>query len=108
MPITLMPTIPKVRTSHIPYIVLAVMQLLDVLTTGWILHNWSIRAEGNPVVAAIFGGLGLPLGLTLLLALKLGVVYILWICQSGAKIALTLYTMVLVNNGLFLVSWLLS
>lgn len=105
--ITLLP-VTKPRVAHSPYIALAVLQVLDVVTTGWILYHFSSAAEGNPLVAAIFATSGLAPGLCLLLALKLGMVSILWACQTGTKIANFIYSAVILNNLLFLLLWATS
>jgi hypothetical protein len=105
--ITLLPVV-KPRIVYKPHVFLAVLQVLDVLTTGWILHNFSSAAEGNPIVAAIFISTGLAVGLCLLLALKLGAVWLLWVCQTGVKIASTIYGAVILNNLLFLLLWATS
>lgn len=107
MPITFLP-VAKPREIHKPYIILAVLQFLDVASTWWILHYWSERAEGNPVVAAILNSVGLPIGMIIMLAFKMAMVYLLWTCQTGTKIALTLYVIVIFNNALYLLLWLLS
>lgn len=105
--ITLLP-VAKPRVIHKPYIFLAALQALDVATTGWILHHFSSAAEGNPIVAAFFNTAGLGIGLGLLLALKLGVVGLLWNCQTGTKIANAIYGAVILNNLLFLLLWATS
>jgi hypothetical protein len=107
MTLTLLP-VRKERLVHRPYIILAALQVLDVVTTWLILHNWSVRAEGNPIVASLLDGAGLTLGLGLVLVFKLAVVYLFWSCQSGAKIATAIYSMVVFNNLLFLILWLTS
>ena len=105
--ITLLP-VAKPRIVHRPYIFLAILQVLDVATTGWILHHFSTAAEGNPVVAALLSTAGLAAGLGILLALKLAVVWLLWNCQTGTKIANAIYGAVIVNNLLFLFMWATS
>lgn len=96
----------KQRTSHRPYIVLALLQLFDVATTGWVLSRITGSAEANPIVASIFHSTGLAVGLGILLALKLAVVYALWTFQTPMKLATAIYTAVVVNNLLILFGWL--
>lgn len=100
--------VPKPREIHRPYLVLAALQVLDVLTTGWILHHFAGATEGNPIVDFIFNGAGLFVGLGILLAFKLGTVYLLWTCQTGPKIATAIYSLVVANNVLALLLWLLT
>lgn len=107
MTLTLLP-VPKPRLVHKPYAILAALQFVDVATTWWILHFWSTRSEGNPFIAYLLNGVGLPIGMLIILAFKLGMVYLLWICQTGTKIALSIYSLVVINNLLFLVLWLIS
>lgn len=107
MTLTILPVRQK-RTIHKPYIFLAILQVLDVATTGWILHHWSVRAEGNPIAAHILTGLGLGLGLALLLAFKLAVVALFWSCQTKTRIATAIYTAVVLNNLLYLILWIAS
>lgn len=107
MALTILPVF-KERVSTTPYAILAVLQILDVMTTGWILHHFSSAAEGNPIVAALFNTTGLYVGLTALLAFKLGMVYLLWSCQTGTKIANSIYLFVITNNILFLFLWATS
>jgi len=107
MAVTLLP-VRKERSVHRSYVILALLQLLDVATTWFILHNWSVRAEGNPVAAWLLDGAGLNAGLLILLAFKLGAVYLFWSCQTGTKIANSLYGLVVTNNLLFLILWLIG
>lgn len=52
------------RTVHKPYIVLSLLQVLDVLTTGIILGVYvGAGREGNPFVSTIFDHAGLVVGL---------------------------------------------
>lgn len=106
MATTLLPVSADRREVHQPYIALAILQVIDVVTTGFILHHWAIRAEGNPVVARLFDDVGLEVGLASVLAFKLAVVYTFWICQTGARIAVAIYSLVVFNNLLFLFLWL--
>lgn len=107
MTITILP-VPKPRLVHKPYAWLAALQVVDVATTWVVLHFWSTRSEGNPFIAGILNNVGLPIGMMIILAFKLGMVYLLWSCQTGTRIALSIYSLVVVNNILFLVLWLLS
>lgn len=91
-----------------PYLALAALQVVDVLTTGWILSHFTDASEGNPVVGHLLDGVGLPLGMMMILVLKLAVVYSLWTRQTGAKIILSIYTLVVLNNLLVLLLWLTS
>lgn len=91
-----------------PYRCLAWLQLLDVSTTWLVLDHWSARAEGNPVAAALLHTLGLEVGLLLLLAVKLTVVWSLYVKQTGIRLVSALYGVVIVNNLLFLVLWAAS
>jgi hypothetical protein len=105
--LTLLPVRKSIVTHH-PYIWLAVLQAIDVATTWCILNYWSVRSEGNPLVAEFLNSVGLPVGMLTFLALKLATVYILWICQTGTKFALSIYSLIAVNNIMFLVLWLIS
>lgn len=107
MAFTVLP-VPQPRLIHKPYLRLAALQFVDVATTWWILHFWSVRGEGNPLIASLLNGVGLPIGMLTILALKLGVVYLLWICQTGTRIASAVYSLVVLNNLLFLFLWLIS
>lgn len=107
MSLTLLP-VRKTREVHRPYAILAVLQVLDVATTGWILHHFAGAEEANPLVDSLFSGVGLFAGLGILLAFKLAVVYTFWACQTGPKIALTIYSIVIINNALALFLWLVS
>lgn len=107
MAITLLPVLQSREVSR-PYAILAALQVLDVALTGWILYHFTGATEGNPLVDFIFNGAGLFIGLGILLALKLGVVYLLWICQTGPRIAIALYTIVVMNNALALFLWAIS
>jgi hypothetical protein len=101
--IAILPQRAAVRTSTVPYVVLAVLQVLDVLTTFTILRWFAVgRAEGNPIVAHLFGGVGLAWGCAALLAFKLAVVALFYVCQSPVKIAGAIYGLVIVNNVLLL------
>lgn len=102
---TLLPTRVE-RVRHRPYLILAALQVLDVATTGWLLSRISGTAEANPIVATIFSTTGLTVGLMILLALKLGVVYATWTFQTPMKLATALYTAVVTNNALILFGWL--
>jgi len=88
------------------YVILAVMQIMDVLTTWFILSRWGERAEGNPVVAWVIGNVSLGPAMVMLLAIKLTVVWALFRKQTGVRLISALYGLVLVNNLLFLVLWL--
>lgn len=91
-----------------PYRCLAWLQLLDVSTTWLVLDHWSTRAEGNPVAAALLHTLGLDVGLLLLLAVKLTVVWSLYRKQTGVRLVSAVYGAVIVNNLLFLALWAAS
>lgn len=105
MSLTILP-VPKPRTAHQPYAALAALQVADVVTTGYILHHFTVAAEANPLVAAILTTTTLSVGLTVLLVFKLAVVGLLWYCQSAPKIALAVYMAVIVNNILALALYL--
>ncbi len=90
------------RLVHRPYVALAGLQILDVLTTGLILGFFVSHQEGNPVVATLFHHVGLISGLGILLALKLGAVAVFWDCQFPVKIANAIYGLVIFNNALVL------
>lgn len=107
MNLTLLP-VRKERVEHLRYAILAVLQVLDVALTGFILASWTERAEANPITAFIFNGLGLRVGLLVVLAFKLAAVYIFWSSQTKTKLANTIYSLVLFNNLLFLILWLLQ
>lgn len=105
MSFTIMPVQAEIRKTNRPYLYLATLQLLDVLTTGYILHYWALRAEGNPIAALILSEFGLSIGLTILLAFKLFTVWMFWICQTKVRIAKAIYSLVILNNLLFIVAW---
>lgn len=107
MTTTVLPVIlpPAQRVKVRRYVILAALQVLDVTLTGFILHAWSERAEGNPIAKFILESGGLIGGLAVLLAFKLAVVWLFYACQTGVKIASTLYTLVLCNNLIFLGGW---
>lgn len=96
------------RTSIWRYRLLATLQFFDVATTWWILNYWETRAEGNPIVAEAIHLSGLPLAMVALLVFKLSVVYVLWEKQTGVKLMSAIYTLVVVNNLLFLFLWLVA
>lgn len=107
MSITLLPS-PQQRLVHKPYLWLAALQVLDVATT-WMVLRWFAEAnEANPLVDFLFNTVGLTTGLVALLALKLSVVYTLWVCQTKTKIAIAIYSAVIANNVLFLVLYITS
>lgn len=81
---------------------LAALQVMDVLTTGWVLSRFVDASEANPFVAALLSTAGLALGLVILLALKLAVVYAMWTYQTKVRLANAIYTAVIVNNLLVL------
>lgn len=106
MSLTLLPEFaPSIERTR-PYLILALLQVLDVTTTWVILAHWSQRAEGNPVAAAVLGSLGLTLGLIVLLVFKLSVVWLFWRCQTGVRLASAIYGLVITNNLVFLALWL--
>jgi hypothetical protein len=90
------------------YVMLAVLQVLDVATTWTILANVGHRAEGNPIVAGLIEHGGLVVAMLTLLAVKLAVVRVLYEKQTGVKLMSAVYGLVLVNNFLFLGLWLLG
>lgn len=91
------------RTVHKPYVVLALLQVLDVLTTGIILGVYvGAGREGNPLVSTIFEHAGLIVGLAIILALKLGAIGVLYWTQFPAKIPNAIYGLVIFNNALIL------
>lgn len=90
------------RVSRTPYLVLAVLQVLDVLTTGWILARIGNVHEGNPVVRTLLDGAGLYAGLAALLLAKVLVVGVLYVCQTRVRLAQAVYGAVIVNNLLAL------
>lgn len=98
---------PMVRETFM-YKILGALQVLDVATTWFILHNWGERAEGNPVVAWIIGTFGLSGAMLLLLGFKLAVVYSLFAKQTGVKLISAVYSLVIINNLLFLFLWFSS
>lgn len=87
------------------YLILAALQVLDVATTWWILRHWTARGEANPVVRAVIETVGLNVGCIMLLAAKLGIVYLLYRRDAGVKIVTAIYTIVIANNLLFLALW---
>lgn len=107
MSVTVLPVVlPPVERRHVRrYAILGGLQVLDVLITGFILHAWSERAEGNPFAKFLLETAGLWVGLSILLAFKLSVVYLWYACQTGVKIANTIYSLVLANNIIFLAGW---
>lgn len=107
MSVTVLPRVVPAseRESVKPYVILAAIQVLDIVLTGFILHAWSERAEGNPIARVILETAGLPVGLAALLAFKLGVVWMLYSCQTGVKILSAIYALVIANNLYFLVGW---
>lgn len=110
MSITLLPQTVEadVREDAYKYRILAYLQVLDVLTTGLILSYYVNATEGNPIVDFVFNTVGLVPGLAAILVLKLAVVYTLWACQTGTRIANAIYGLVVANNLLFLALWLTS
>ena len=106
-PITLFPVL-KPGGSRRPYVVLAVLQVLDVLTTGLVLAYFEGSSEGNPLVASLFSNLGLALGLLVLLVAKLAAVYLFWRCQTGVRLSKAIYGLVVFNNLLFMVLWMVN
>lgn len=90
------------------YQLLAALQVLDVATTWVILANWTARAEGNPLVAGLVNHSGLVAAMLAVLVLKLTVVWVLYEKQTGVKLMSAIYSLVVVNNLLFLGLWLLG
>lgn len=107
MTVTLLP-VRQMRTNHRPYLLLAALQVLDVITTWIVLNYWSVRSEGNPLAASILGSLGLSLGLGVILVFKLAVVALFWDCQTRVRLASAVYGLVVLNNFLFLLLWLVN
>lgn len=107
MTVTVLPVIlpPTQRVKVRQYVFLAALQVLDVGLTGFILHGWSERAEGNPIAGFILETNGLWLGLAVMLIIKLSVVYLWYACQTGVKAATVIYGLVIGNNILFLLAW---
>lgn len=104
MTTTLLPVIVSERPSTAPYVWLGGLQILDVATTFTILTWFAAgRAEGNPIVAAAFGTLGLAIGCLLLLAFKLSVVGLVYACQTKVRVTTAIYGLVIFNNVLLLV-----
>jgi hypothetical protein len=104
--LTVLP-VPKPRAVHRPYFILAVLQCLDVVLTCFILTFWAGHAqEGNPL-ARLLTDYGTP-GFLILLAFKLGTVALLWYCQTRVRLASALYGLVVANNVVFLLGWLVS
>lgn len=104
MTTTLLPVLATERPSTRPYAALAALQVLDVATTFTILTWFAAgRAEGNPIVAAAFGTLGLTIGCLLLLSFKLAAVGLFYACQTRVRLASAIYGLVIVNNVLLLV-----
>lgn len=92
------------RTVRKPYVVLALLQALDVALTGIILGVYvGAGREGNPFVSTIFDHAGLILGLAIILVLKLGTVGVLYWAQFPAKIPNAIYGLVIFNNVLVLI-----
>jgi hypothetical protein len=94
-------TLPRLHVRR--YQMLAMLQVLDVLTTWVILSRFSERAEGNPIVAGLIHHGGLELAMLSLLAVKLTVVFALYRKQTGVKLMSAIYSAVIVNNVLALV-----
>lgn len=90
------------RVVHRPYVWLAGLEFMDVLTTGIILGFFVGSSEGNPIVRALFDHTGLVVGLLILLIAKLVAVAIFWTTQFPVKIATAVYGMVVFNNLLIL------
>jgi hypothetical protein len=105
--VTVLPKVVPVtdRVKVTPYVILAAIQCLDIATTWFILQAWSERAEGNPVARWFLESTGLEIGLLLMLALKLGVVYIFYACQTGVKLLSAFYSLVIINNLIFIGTW---
>lgn len=105
MAVTLTPRFADVRDRTRPYLLLAGLQVLDVALTWFILASWSARAEGNPLVSHGITTLGLPAAMMLVLAFKLGVVWLFYLCQTKVRLVSALYGLVIFNNLLFLGLW---
>lgn len=100
--VTVLPKLADNPTVIKPYLWLAGLQVLDVLTTWVVLNFWSQHAEGNPVAAMVLNSFGLTVGLLIMLVFKLSVVWLFWRCQTGVKLASGIYSLVVANNLLFL------
>lgn len=107
MTVTVLP-VRQPRMVHRPYAFLAALQCLDVATTWIVLNYWSVKAEGNPAAAVVLDSLGLHVGLLLLLAFKLAVVALWWDCQTKVRLASAIYSLVILNNFVFLILWRIS
>ena len=91
------------RIVRRPYIALAGLQVLDVLTTGVILGVFvGAGREGNPVAATLFEHAGLMVGLAVMLVAKLATVSVLWWAQFPPRLPNAIYGMVVFNNALIL------
>lgn len=90
-------------TRRTPYVILAYMQVIDVVITALIL-NWMGGAEGNPIARQLTD-LG-AIGFLALLGFKLWIVHRLYKKQTGVRFISAVYGIVLANNLLFLILWL--
>lgn len=106
MTVTVLPRISEARVAVHRYYLLALLQVLDVATTWYILTSWSESAERNPLIRNIIETVGIDRGLFVILLFKLGVVALFYYCQTGVKLASAIYTLVIVNNVLFLALYL--
>ena len=97
--------IPLERPLDRPYRILALLQALDVATTYFLLTQWSLRAEGNPIAAHLFGSLGIGVGCLVLLWVKMAVVVSLWRKQTGVRFVSVIYGAVIVNNLILFGMW---
>ena len=104
MAVTVLPVRSSERLFLRRYVTLGWLQVLDVLTT-FIILSWFAqgRAEGNPVAAAVFGTVGLTVGCLILLAAKLGAVWLFYLCQTRVRFASAVYGIVVANNLLLLI-----
>lgn len=106
MSVTVLPRISEARVAVTRYYMLALLQILDVATTWYILTSWSKSAERNPLIKSIIDTVGIDRGLFIILLFKLGVVALFYYCQTGVKLASAIYSLVIINNVLFLALYL--
>ena len=81
---------------------LALLQVLDVATTWFILSQFSGKGEGNPIIAHLISGAGLTVTMLAVLTLKLAVVRVLYEKDTKVNLISAVYGAVIVNNLLAL------
>lgn len=96
----------KQITTTVPYATLAALQVLTVGISWLFLQYKSGVTEGNPLVEAAIETFGLHLGLALRLAFGVGLVYLLWVYQTGYKFILVVYAFVAINSTSDLIIWI--